>query len=392
MVRRVAPDDNEVASVSKRRRVTGKPVADSVPAGVNTEDPPVQTLAGGAGALDGADAAAVDSSEAGNSEPAVPQDAGVSEPSSGESELVTESQTAPHNKEVASAGTPEPPRPITPDIVASATPLSPATPTPTRSRTKTYTSPTKVVPATIVRAVTTLASVPFRPLPLGFRPYLTDDAVQRLNKALRYSSQVPPVYAVSRLPEKLFWATRPEEPEIDMSQYIMQGKHRVKVLVIGEIKKGYLMGTVTNKGSASVKIKPLLVADGNRLDTIMKGFATSSAVVDPQINAVGLHMSKSVGVNNVFFTDLYDGRDGYKKKTEMEKLTMDQFRPADIVFAEGYIQRYCYWVDGKKKMDGDAVDWAQSPYRVGIELTALSLVATPRDFEVESEEEPEVDL
>lgn len=64
----------------------------------------------------------------------------------------------------------------------------------------------------------------------------------------------------------------------------------------------------------------------------------------------------------------------------MDSLTPSDFKSKDIVYAEGYIQRYLLRTDGNKKYlsrDNNCLDWAKIPYRVGLELVAMSLIASP---------------
>ena len=62
----------------------------------------------------------------------------------------------------------------------------------------------------------------------------------------------------------------------DESRFIVQGSEIVKVLFIGEVTKTFLRGTSTNRGSCSLNVLPLFKAEAERLEDLVKGFATSS--------------------------------------------------------------------------------------------------------------------
>ena len=61
--------------------------------------------------------------------------------------------------------------------------------------------------------------------------------------------------------------------------------------------------------------------------------------------------------------------------------------PGDVVFVEAQIQRYVHFDDHPRPRDGWL--WDSIPFRVGLQLRAISLVATPRDI---VEEDDDVDL
>lgn len=74
----------------------------------------------------------------------------------------------------------------------------------------------------------------------------------------------------------------------------------------------------------------------------------------------------------------------------MPALEANQVRNRDIVYAEACVQRYWLKSDGNRKyLSGHegCLDWARTPYRIGLELVAISLVAS---HYVPDEEEAEV--
>ena len=84
-------------------------------------------------------------------------------------------------------------------------------------------------------------------------------------------------YSISMLPTVLAWgAGNGTSMPTDDSRYVVQGDARVKVLFIGEVTKSFLRGTATNRGSCSLNVLPLFKAEAERLDDLVKGFATSS--------------------------------------------------------------------------------------------------------------------
>ena len=56
----------------------------------------------------------------------------------------------------------------------------------------------------------------------------------------------------------------------------MQGKTKVKLLIIGEVAKSFLRGTEKNRGSCSLNVKPLFQGEAERLEELVKGFSNSS--------------------------------------------------------------------------------------------------------------------
>lgn len=63
----------------------------------------------------------------------------------------------------------------------------------------------------------------------------------------------------------------------------------------------------------------------------------------------------------------------------MKTLLTHEIDSRDIVAVEAFIQRYVHRQDAPFQMRGVAVDWDKVPFRVGLELLAISLLATPRD-------------
>ena len=56
----------------------------------------------------------------------------------------------------------------------------------------------------------------------------------------------------------------------------MQGKTKVKVLIIGEVTKSFLRGTERNRGSCSLNVIPLFQGEVERLEELVRGFSSSS--------------------------------------------------------------------------------------------------------------------
>ena len=68
----------------------------------------------------------------------------------------------------------------------------------------------------------------------------------------------------------------------------------------------------------------------------------------------------------------------------MPSLKPSDILPGDIVCVEAHIQRYVHFDDHSKPRDG--WQWNAIPYRVGLQLRAISLVATPRDIVEEDDD------
>ena len=68
----------------------------------------------------------------------------------------------------------------------------------------------------------------------------------------------------------------------------------------------------------------------------------------------------------------------------MPTLKSTDVRPGDIVCVEANIQRYVHFDDHPKPRDGWA--WNAIPFRVGLQLRAISLIATPRDIVEEDDD------
>ena len=77
------------------------------------------------------------------------------------------------------------------------------------------------------------------------------------------------------------------------------------------------------------------------------------------------------------FQSVYDARERFVKKSEMDVLKASEIMPGDIVFVEANIQRYVHWDDHSRPRDG--WQWGSVPFRIGLQLRAISLLATPRD-------------
>ena len=63
----------------------------------------------------------------------------------------------------------------------------------------------------------------------------------------------------------------------------------------------------------------------------------------------------------------------------MKTLDYEQIAFRDIVAVEAYVQRYVHRQDAPMQRRGIPVNWDQVPFRVGLELLAISLLGTPRD-------------
>ena len=62
----------------------------------------------------------------------------------------------------------------------------------------------------------------------------------------------------------------------DESRFVVESKGMVRVLIIGEVAKCFLRGTSTNRGSCSLNVLPIFQAELERMENLVKGFATSS--------------------------------------------------------------------------------------------------------------------
>lgn len=110
------------------------------------------------------------------------------------------------------------------------------------------------------------------------RSFMTQACWERLNAAVGAKSDHPLLYSVAALPEQLAWGASPVDNDTDdLSGYIVAGDRPLRVLIIGEVVQAYLTGSSKNNGSASIRVRPLLTSEGDRLDTIIQGFSTSSA-------------------------------------------------------------------------------------------------------------------
>ena len=63
----------------------------------------------------------------------------------------------------------------------------------------------------------------------------------------------------------------------------------------------------------------------------------------------------------------------------MTRLEIDDLVSRDIVAVEAYVQRYVHRQDAPMQPRGAPIDWDQVPFRVGLELLAISILASPRD-------------
>ena len=155
-----------------------------------------------------------------------------------------------------------------------------------------------------------------QPLPYGFLDCLSDDVVDRINQAVKLNRSDVFYYSIANLPSVLTWgAGLGTSVPTDDSRFIMQGKGKVKILIIGRVTKSYLRGTERNRGSCSLNVVPLFEAERERLDDLVKGFSSSSKGVsicsarsypvanlvtvkgaDLDISKSGIMVSNSIGV------------------------------------------------------------------------------------------------
>ena len=98
-----------------------------------------------------------------------------------------------------------------------------------------------------------------------------------MNVAVNMSKPELSYYSISKLPSTLTWgAGNGTSLPSDDSRFIVEGKTRVRVLIIGEVSKCFLRGTSNNRGSCSLNVVPLYQAEVERLDDLVRGFSTSS--------------------------------------------------------------------------------------------------------------------
>ena len=91
-------------------------------------------------------------------------------------------------------------------------------------------------------------------------------------------SDLPLLYSVAALPAQLSWGPAPANPgDDDLSAYITLNARPLRVMIIGEVMQAYLVGSEKNRGSASIRVKPLLTTDGERLDVIFEQFPSSAS-------------------------------------------------------------------------------------------------------------------
>ena len=94
---------------------------------------------------------------------------------------------------------------------------------------------------------------------------------------MKLSRPLSAYYSISQLPTVLTWGPgNGTSVSTDESRFIIQAGDKVRVLIVGEITKSFLRGTAKNRGSCSINIAPLLKAEADRLDNLIKGFSTSS--------------------------------------------------------------------------------------------------------------------
>ena len=107
---------------------------------------------------------------------------------------------------------------------------------------------------------------------------MTQGLWERLTVAVRMKSDFPLLYSVASLPTELTWGSAPVQiGDDDLSPYISMGDRPLRIIIIGEVMQVYLIGSEKNRGSASIRVKPLLSSDGDRLDNILQTFGSSSA-------------------------------------------------------------------------------------------------------------------
>ena len=118
---------------------------------------------------------------------------------------------------------------------------------------------------------------PFGFLSDGVRECLSDDALARMNVAVNLNKPELSYYSISKLPSTLTWGPgNGTSLPSDDSRFMVEGKVRVRVLIIGEVSKCFLRGTSNNRGSCSLNVVPLYQAEVDRLDDLIRGFSTSS--------------------------------------------------------------------------------------------------------------------
>ncbi|KAK7685963.1 hypothetical protein QCA50_010773 [Cerrena zonata] len=251
-------------------------------------------------------------------------------------------------------------------------------------------------PASMVAGASELQVRVPRQVPYGVRHYVSDEVVDRINRAIAYRHNKPITYAASAFPKTFQWGPpsvkgREDVADTeDLSNYVTQGSQMVRIMVIGELCSAFLTGNSNNGGTASIRVKPLLLSDGLRMDDLVKGFSTSSRARLGESNTKGTYMSSKVGEGAVF-ARIFDARDGFVGKKLMPVLKAGEVRNRDLVYAEAYVQRYWFKSDGKCKYLSDhegCLDWAKTPYRIGLELVAISLIASHHADDEEEDEPP----
>lgn len=113
------------------------------------------------------------------------------------------------------------------------------------------------------------------PFALGqdFRSYVSDRDVERCNKLLTYQSPDSRTYAISNMPDDLQWG--PEGGGRDnKSRVIFTNGGPLHVLLLGEVSAFFRDNTWKNR--VVIKVTPLSGVDGERLNSIMDNFSSSS--------------------------------------------------------------------------------------------------------------------
>ena len=106
---------------------------------------------------------------------------------------------------------------------------------------------------------------------------MSDGAVDRANKAVKLKRPELSFYSIAQLPSALTWGPgNGTSVPTDDSRFMLEGKTRIRVLIVGEVTKSFLRGTANNRGSCSLNVIPLFQAEADRLDDLVKGFSTSS--------------------------------------------------------------------------------------------------------------------
>lgn len=83
-------------------------------------------------------------------------------------------------------------------------------------------------------------------------------------------------------------------------------------------------------------------------------------------------------MQDTVFQEIYDARERFGNKGDMPLLRPSDIQGGDFVCVEANIQRYVHYEDHSRPRDGWL--WSTVPYRIGLQLRSVSLIATPRDI------------